>query len=65
MTPMQALQAATINGADALGLKSETGAIASGLSADIIAVKADPLADVRALEHVQFVMRAGEIYKAE
>jgi imidazolonepropionase-like amidohydrolase len=65
MTPMQGLQAATVNGADALGLKGETGAIAAGLSADIIAVKSDPIADVRALEHVQFVMRAGEVYKAD
>ena len=65
MTPMQALQAATVNGADALGLKKETGAIAAGLSADIIAVKSDPIADVRALERVQFVMRAGQVYKAE
>jgi imidazolonepropionase-like amidohydrolase len=65
MTPMQALQAATVNGADALGLKRETGAIAPGLSADIIAVKGDPTADVRVLEHVQFVMRAGQVYKAD
>ena len=48
-----------------LGLKRETGAIAPGLSADIIAVKGDPTADVRVLEHVQFVMRAGQVYKAD
>ena len=40
MTPMQALQAATVNGADALGMKGKVGAIAAGLSADIIAVAA-------------------------
>ena len=39
MTPMQAIQAATLNGADALGLKDQTGALAAGLAADIIAVK--------------------------
>jgi len=63
MTPMQAIQAATLNGADALGLKDKTGAIASGLSADIIAVKRDPLEDISALEHVDFVMKAGQVYK--
>jgi imidazolonepropionase-like amidohydrolase len=63
MTPMQAIQAATLNGADALGLKNVTGAIATGLSADIIAVKRDPLDDISALEHVDFVMKGGEVYK--
>jgi imidazolonepropionase-like amidohydrolase len=64
MTPMQAIQAATLNGADALGLKNVTGAIATGLSADIIAVKRDPLEDISALEQVDFVMRGGEVYKS-
>ena len=63
MTPMQAIQAATLSGADALGLKDKTGAIAAGLSADIIAVKRDPLEDIHALEQVDFVMKAGHIYK--
>jgi imidazolonepropionase-like amidohydrolase len=65
MTPMQAIQAATRNGADALGLKDRTGAIASGLAADIIAVKRDPLEDIRALEQVDFVMKAGQVYKQQ
>jgi imidazolonepropionase-like amidohydrolase len=65
MTPMQAIQAATLNGADALGLKGKTGAIAAGLSADIIAVKRDPLEDIRALEQVDFVMKAGQVYKQQ
>jgi imidazolonepropionase-like amidohydrolase len=63
MTPMQAIQAATLNGADALGLRNKTGVIASGLAADIIAVKRDPLEDIRALEQVDFVMKAGQVYK--
>lgn len=63
MTPLQAIQAATINGADALGLKGKIGVIAPGYAADIIAVKNDPLADVRALEAVHFVMKGGEVYK--
>jgi imidazolonepropionase-like amidohydrolase len=63
MTPMQALQAATISGADALGLKGETGAIAPGHSADIIAVSSDPIADIKAMERVDFVMKSGQIYR--
>jgi imidazolonepropionase-like amidohydrolase len=63
MTPMQAIQAATIHGAEALGLKGETGAIAAGHAADIIGVAGDPIADIRVLERVQFVMKGGEIYR--
>jgi len=63
MTPMQALQAATLVGADAMGLKGKVGAIAPGHYADIIAVKGDPIADIRTLESVQFVMKGGEIYR--
>ena len=63
MTPMQAIQAATLSGADALGLKDKIGAITTGLAADIIAVKRDPLEDIRALEQVDFVMKGGQVYK--
>jgi imidazolonepropionase-like amidohydrolase len=62
MTPMQALQAATWVGAQALGIESETGQLAPGYAADLIAVRADPLADVRALERVDFVMKQGSVY---
>lgn len=65
MTPMQAIQAATLTGAEALGLKGQVGALAQAHYADVIAVKSDPLADVRALEHVQFVMKGGAVYKSE
>jgi imidazolonepropionase-like amidohydrolase len=63
MTPMQAIQAATWVGAQALGIEAEVGQIAPGYAADIIAVSADPLADVRALAGVGFVMKGGEVYK--
>src|SRR5688500_18243482 len=63
MTPMQAIQAATITGAEAIGMKGQVGALSAGHYADIIAVRADPLADVRVLENAQFVMKGGEVYK--
>lgn len=63
MTPMQAIQAATINAADLLGLKDKLGSIKVGKLADIIAVDADPLADVMSLTKVAFVMKNGKIYK--
>jgi len=63
MTPMQAIQAATQVGADAMGLARTVGQVAPGYSADIIAVAADPLVDIRSLEHVGFVMKQGVVYK--
>jgi imidazolonepropionase-like amidohydrolase len=63
MTPMQAIQAATSNAADLLGHSDEFGSIKPGKYADIIAVTGDPLADIRTLEAVQFVMKDGKIYK--
>jgi imidazolonepropionase-like amidohydrolase len=62
-TPMQAIQSATINAATLIGKPEEFGSLEPGKSADIIAVNGDPLADVRALEHVSFVMKEGKIYK--
>jgi imidazolonepropionase-like amidohydrolase len=63
MTPMQAIQAATWVGAQALGIDGDVGRIAPGYAADLVAVKADPLADVRALGAVDFVMKAGHVYR--
>ncbi len=65
MTPMQAIQAATKVGAEALGIEKTVGQIAPGYSADIIAVAADPIADVSSLEHVAFVMKEGTVYKRQ
>jgi imidazolonepropionase-like amidohydrolase len=64
MTPMQAIQAATANAADALGRVADVGAIAVGRYGDIIGVAGDPLADVTRLQSVSFVMKAGEVVRA-
>jgi imidazolonepropionase-like amidohydrolase len=63
MTPMEAIQAATVNAADLLDWKGKVGAIAPGYYADIIAVDGKPLEDIKSLEHVGFVMKGGEVYK--
>ncbi len=63
MTPMQALQAATINAAQALGRESEVGAIETGLFGDLVAVEGDPLANISLLADIPFVMKGGVVYK--
>ena len=65
MTPAQAIRAATSNAADLIGRAHDVGTIQPGKYADIIAVDADPLTDVRALEHVSFVMKGGVVYKSK
>jgi imidazolonepropionase-like amidohydrolase len=64
MTPVQAIQAATIQAADLLGWADRIGRVAPGYYADIIAVEGDPLKDVQELEHVTFVMKGGVVYKS-
>lgn len=63
MTPLQAIQAATKNAAEALGRERDVGAIAVGRYADIIAVDGDPLTDVRQLEGVDAVVKGGVLVK--
>jgi imidazolonepropionase-like amidohydrolase len=63
MTPMQAIQSATSRAAEMLGMKGQLGVIAPGAYADIFAVNADPLKDVKALEKVVFVMKDGKVFK--
>jgi imidazolonepropionase-like amidohydrolase len=63
MTPASAIQAATVNAADLLGLASEIGTLEPGKAADIIAVAGDPLSDVTTLKRVGFVMKGGRVYK--
>jgi imidazolonepropionase-like amidohydrolase len=65
MTPLAALQTATINAADLMNWTDRTGTLEAGKWADIIAVDTNPLDDVRALENVKFVMKSGVVYKNE
>jgi imidazolonepropionase-like amidohydrolase len=64
LTPMQAIQSATIHAADLLGWSDRVGAVAPGLYADLIAVAGNPLEDITELEHVKFVMKGGVVYKS-
>ena len=63
LTPMQAIQMATVNAAELMGTTGKAGVIAPGSYADIIAVTGDPLTDVSTLERVTFVMKAGVTYR--
>jgi imidazolonepropionase-like amidohydrolase len=65
MTPLAAIQTATINASDLLGPKYLVGSLEPGKFADVIAVDGDPTKDVTVLEHVKFVMKGGAIYKNE
>jgi len=63
MTPLQAIQSATIGNAELFGLEKEIGSIEVGKFADIIAVSNNPLESIKILENIDFVMKAGIIYK--
>ncbi|WP_052071746.1 amidohydrolase family protein [Sphingopyxis sp. MWB1] len=63
MTPLQALQAATIQPARMMALDKQVGRVVPGYYADIVAVSANPLADISALRTLDFVMKGGAIYR--
>ena len=63
LTPLQSIQAGTLNAADLLGWSDKVGTVEPGKWADLIAVDGDPLKEVTALQHVRFVMRGGEIVR--
>lgn len=63
MKPLDAIQAATIHAADLIGWRDQVGSLEAGYYADVIAVKGDPLADVKVLESVSFVMKGGEVLR--
>ena len=64
MTPMAAIRTATAVAAELLGWQDRIGTVEAGKLADVIAVAGDPLADIAEMEKVQFVMKAGVVYKS-
>lgn len=65
LTPREALQTATVNAAELLGLADEIGTLAPGKSADIICLDGSPLEDIRATERVRFVMARGVVTRRD
>lgn len=65
LSPMQAIQSATVNAADLIGWADRVGSLEPGKFADLIAVQGDPTTDVTVLEDVQFVMKGGQVVKNE
>lgn len=65
MLPMEAIRSATSVAAKVLGEEDSIGSITPGRLADLVAVGGDPLADIRELEDVDFVMKEGKVYKSE
>src|SRR6266480_4391669 len=63
MTPAQVIQAGTLTGATLLGREADVGSLAAGKYADVVAVKGDPLQDITLLQHVDFVMKGGKVFK--
>ena len=63
MTPLQAIQAATLNAGEALGRSGDVGQIAPGFYGDMVAVRGDPLGNVTVLEHVDAVVKGGILVK--
>ncbi len=65
MSPLAALQSATVNAADLMGWTAKAGTLEPGKWADIIGVDKNPMEDVRVLQDVKFVMKSGVVYKGE
>jgi imidazolonepropionase-like amidohydrolase len=65
MTPLQAIQAATINGSQLIGMADQIGTLEVGKFADIVAVEGNPTSDIALMKHVVFVMKGGEVIKNE
>ncbi|RYY38196.1 MAG: amidohydrolase family protein, partial [Sphingomonadales bacterium] len=63
LTPIDAIFTSTKNGAALIGAPQDIGTVQPGRYADIVAVAGDPLADITVLQHVEFVMKGGEVFK--
>ena len=64
MSPIEAIRSATTAAADLLGMSGQIGVVEAGAFADLVAVPGDPLKNVGTLEHVEFVMKGGEVVRA-
>ena len=65
LTPLEAIQAATVGAAEHLKISNEAGRLAAGMPADLIAVSGDPLSDVTELQRVRFVMKGGQVFRQD
>ena len=63
MTALEAIQSATVNAAELLGMSGQVGTIEPGSYADLVAVEGDPLADITLLERVGFVVKDGRVIR--
>jgi imidazolonepropionase-like amidohydrolase len=63
MKPLEAIQAATVRASELLGMSDQIGTLETGKYADLVAVSGDPLADIRAMESIVFVMKGGVVFK--
>ena len=63
MTPLQALQSATIEAARMMNMDKDVGALRAGSYADVVAVAANPIDDISALRRINFVMKGGEVIR--
>jgi imidazolonepropionase-like amidohydrolase len=64
MKPIDAIRSATVKASELLRMEQQIGTISPGKFADVIAVEGDPLTDIKALQRVVFVMKAGQVYKS-
>lgn len=65
LSPLEAIQSATVGAAEHLKISNEAGRLAPGMPADLIAVSGDPLSDVTELERVRFVMKNGQVFRQD
>jgi imidazolonepropionase-like amidohydrolase len=63
MSPLAAIQCATVHAAELMGWSDQVGAIAPGNFADVIALEGNPLEDIKQLEQVKFVMKGGQVVR--
>ncbi len=65
MTPAEVLRAATIDGAEIIGIAQDLGSVEVGKLADLVVLTADPLADIRNTTSIRYVMKNGELYDGQ